>query len=89
MNDYFPPEFRFRVKIESNFFNALADLENNFTNYACVVLDVNFIKSFNFDELNYEDNDPREILDCLKIKRYVLKTEKLQSLKGLKNRKIP
>ena len=43
LKDYFPAEFSFRVRIEKNFFNALVHLENNFTNYSCVVLDVNFI----------------------------------------------
>lgn len=54
VKDYFPKEFGFRVKIESNFFNALVDLENNFTNYSCVVLDVNFINGFNVNEVKDE-----------------------------------
>lgn len=66
--DYFPDRFSFRVRIEKNFFNALVHLENNFTNYFCIVLDVNFSKGFNFDELNDDDNKSSEIMDALKSK---------------------
>lgn len=66
LKDYFPSEFNFRVKIETNFFNALVHLENNFLNYSCVVLDVNFIKGFNIDELNNDDVALSEL--CLLVK---------------------
>ena len=68
LKDYFPAEFRFRVRIEKNFFNALVHLENHFTNYSCVVLDVNFIRGFNFGESDDEDKISREIFDGLKSK---------------------
>ena len=66
LKDYFPSGFDFRVKIETNFFNALVHLENNFLNYSCVVLDVNFIKGFNIDDLNNDDAALSEL--CLLVK---------------------
>ena len=85
LKDYFPPEFRFRVKIEQNFFNALAHLENNFTNYSCVVLDVNFIKGFNFDELNDEYNFSHEIQSGLESKKIRFEDEELADFEELED----
>lgn len=77
LKNYFPTEFEFRVKIETNFFNALADLENNFANYSCIILDVNFIKGFNFDKVNDEDKVSREIFDSLKSKKIRFNSEEI------------
>ena len=83
LKNYFPAEFRFRVKIESNFFNALVHLENNFTNYSCVVLDVNFIKGFNLDELSDEDKVAQEIQSGLKDKKIRFENGEIEEFEGL------
>ena len=84
LRDYFPDKFSFRVKIEQSFFNALVHLENNFTNYSCVVLDVNFIKGFNFDELN-EDDFSYEISDGLKNKKIRFEDGEIEEFESLED----
>ena len=84
LRDYFPDRFSFRVKIEQSFFNALVHLENNFTNYSCVVLDVNFIKGFNFDELN-EDDFSYEISDGLKNKKIRFEDGEIEEFESLED----
>lgn len=83
LKDYFPAGFDFRVKIETNFFNALVHLESNFTNYSCVILDVNFINGFNVDEFNDDDRFLREILDSLKSKKVRFENGDLEEFAAL------
>ena len=85
LKDYFPAEFSFRVRIEKNFFNALVHLEKNFTNYSCVVLDVNFIKGFNLDELNDEDGASREVLSGLESKKIRFEGEEVEDFENLED----
>lgn len=85
LKDYFPSEFRFRVRIEENFFNALVHLENNFANYSCVVLDVNFINGFNPEEFNNEDKTLCEIREDLKSKKIRFENGETEEFDGLED----